>query len=107
MTSSTEVRISTLNLSTRATEGIAAAAPYLRNPTVRQVIEEVTAARLLATPGVGEGTVAEVQAAFEEACGVGLIAGKTPAPAAAVAEPVEQPVAAAAPTRKRAKKSAK
>jgi hypothetical protein len=71
--SSSEVFVKDLDLSSRAHDAIAAALPDLRNPTVRQVIELTTATRLRELPGVGDGTIDELQAAFRSACEVGML----------------------------------
>jgi hypothetical protein len=87
--SASEVFVNDLDLSTRAKEAIFEAVPFVRNPTVRQVIENVTTAQFAAMPGVGDKTIDEIQAAFRSACDVSLIdrrAASAPAPAVVEAE---------------------
>jgi hypothetical protein len=82
MKSAAEVRMNDLNLSERAHRAIVSAGGFTRpNPSVRDIIESVTAARLLAVDGVGKATVAEVETAIREACGSAFI-DSTPAASA-------------------------
>ena len=71
--SASDVRISELGLSSRAVSGLRAALPETPNPSVREVIETLTAAKLRETDGVGPQTVAEVEQALWDACGVTFI----------------------------------
>lgn len=102
MTQSSEVRIKDIGLSRQALEAITAAAPHLRTstPSVRKVIEELTAAKLLATPGVGPQTVAEIEDTMRRECGVGFIDYRS----ASVSKPTAS--AEAPKTAKRARKRA-
>ena len=66
-------RVKDIGLSARALEAIVAAAPHLNgSPSVRKVTEELTRARLLEMPGVGESTVAEIEEAMQRDCGCTL-----------------------------------
>lgn len=73
-------RVKDIGLSARALEAIVAAAPHLNgSPSVQRVTEELTRARLLETPGVGESTVAEIEEAMLKECGCTLGDSRTTA----------------------------
>jgi hypothetical protein len=84
--SAAETRIIDLDLSARATEGLAS---FIRpRGTVRELVENVTVAQLRAKPGMGAATIAEVEKAIADVCGCAFVdSGK----AAASAQVVEAP----------------
>jgi hypothetical protein len=84
--SAAETRIIDLDLSARATEGLAS---FIRpRGTVRELVENVTVAQLRATPGMGAATIAEVEKAIAAVCGCAFVdSGKDAAPAPAVEAP--------------------
>jgi hypothetical protein len=69
--SAAETRIIDLDLSSRATEGLAS---FIRpRGTVRELVENVTVAQLRATPGMGAATIAEVEKAIADVCGCAFV----------------------------------
>jgi hypothetical protein len=74
MKSAELVRMKDLELSDRAVNAILSVGGFAgSNPSLREVLEVVSVARLLEVPGVGKGTVAEVEQAIRDAVGVAFV----------------------------------